>query len=144
MGHSSQIALGIAINKSNQNVLCLDGDGSFIMHMGSIAINGDLKLRNFKHIVLNNGAHGSVGGQPTVGFNISMTNIANACRYKNSFGPITQLKNLIEILPEFFSRIGPSFLEIYVDKVARDDLGRPKESPQENKLKMMNKLANLA
>lgn len=137
MGHSSQIALGIAINKPNSNVLCLDGDGAFIMHMGSIAINGILGLSNFKHIVLNNGAHGSVGGQPTVGFDINISDIAKACKYKNIFGPITSIEILREQLTSFFESKGPSLMETYVDKIARKDLGRPAESPLENRDKIM-------
>jgi phosphonopyruvate decarboxylase len=78
MGHSSQIALAIALEKPLRQVFCLDGDGSVIMHMGSLAIIGSQKVSNFKHIIINNGSHDSVGGQPTVGFSISFVNI-DAC-----------------------------------------------------------------
>ncbi|MDB5209796.1 MAG: phosphonopyruvate decarboxylase, partial [Sediminibacterium sp.] len=74
MGHASSIAMGIAMEKPQKNVYCFDGDGSVIMHMGSMAINGSMKnVYNFKHIVINNGAHDSVGGQATVGFDIDLT-----------------------------------------------------------------------
>ena len=68
MGHANQIALGIAMQKPNRRVLCLDGDGSTLMHMGSLGISGNVECNNFKHIIFNNGAHDSVGGQPTVGY----------------------------------------------------------------------------
>ncbi len=140
MGHSSQIAIGIAINKPDFNVLCIDGDGALIMHMGSMAINGSLKLNNFRHILLNNGAHGSVGGQPTVGFQTNFVKIAAACNYKNIFGPVENIDNLVSDLYNFNNKAGPNFMEIYVDKKAREDLGRPKESPVENKIKLMEKI----
>lgn len=143
MGHSSQIALSIAINKPNLNVFCLDGDGSFLMHMGSVAINGNLGLNNFNHIVLNNGSHGSVGGQPTVGFKTNLINIAKSCNYQNLYGPIDNFENLKVNLKKLLLASGPKFMEVYVDNLSRKDLGRPKESPLENKLDIMQKIKNL-
>ena len=85
MGHSSSIALGVAISNKSKKIVCLDGDGSAIMHLGSQAIISAQNPSNFVHIILNNGAHDSVGGQPTVGKNISLTSIAKACNYKEVF-----------------------------------------------------------
>lgn len=82
MGHASQIALGIALNKPDKIICCFDGDGATIMHMGSLAIVGQRAPRNYIHIVFNNGAHDSVGGQPTVGLDIDIPEIAKACGYK--------------------------------------------------------------
>ena len=81
MGHASQIALGIAINKRNTKVYCLDGDGALIMHMGGMAIIGNQNVNNYVHIVINNGAHDSVGGQKTVVLDIDLLKIAKACGY---------------------------------------------------------------
>ena len=81
MGHANQIAIGIAIQKPNRRVICLDGDGAVLMHMGSMAINGNIDCKNFKHIIFNNGAHDSVGGQPTVGLSIDFQSIAKASGY---------------------------------------------------------------
>ncbi len=82
MGHASSIGLGIAMNEKDKSVYVLDGgDGSFIMHMGAIAINGQAKVDNFRHIVFNNGSHESVGGQATVGQDINIVDIAKACGY---------------------------------------------------------------
>lgn len=132
MGHCSQIALGIALEKTDKQIYVLDGDGAVIMQMGSLAISGSEAPENFKHIVINNGAHDSVGGQPTAGFEINFQDIAKACGYKF----VSSAENETDILNEFIklkeSR-GPSFLEIKVNKGARNDLGRPTATPQQNK-----------
>ena len=141
MGHCSQIALGIAIEKKDLQVFVLDGDGAVIMQMGSLAISGSEAPENFKHIVINNGAHDSVGGQPTAGFEINFTEIAKACGYKSvsSAHDETGIKNEINKL---MNSAGPSFLEIKVSKGARKDLGRPTTSPHQNKEAFMNYLLN--
>ncbi len=132
MGHSSSIALGIALSKPNRQVYCLDGDGAVIMHMGSLAIIGTQKLKNFKHIVINNGAHDSVGGQPTAGFEIDITSIAKACGYKLALEAETT-EEIIESMKKLKNTEGPALLEIKVNKGARKDLGRPTTTPLENK-----------
>jgi len=139
MGHSSQIALGIALAKPNQQVYCFDGDGAVIMHMGSLAIIGSQSPKNFKHVVFNNGAHDSVGGQPTVGFKIDLPSIAKSCGYKKVWSAerTEEIKEKMKLLKE---SNGPSLLEIRVNKGARKDLGRPTTTPVENKQALMNNL----
>ena len=92
MGHASQIALGVAL-KSKKKIICLDGDGSFIMHMGGISTIGSLKLKNFIHIVINNYAHDSVGGQETSSVTSNLSKIALACSYNKVFPNINDKKN---------------------------------------------------
>lgn len=141
MGHASQIALGIALEKQQRQVYCFDGDGAAIMHMGAMAIIGSHTSANFKHIIFNNGCHESVGGQPTVGFSVSFTDIAKACGYKTTL----QAENLTEISQKMKilkSSDGPALLEIKVRKGARADLGRPKTSSKENKAAFMRFLAD--
>ena len=140
MGHCSQIALGISMFNEN-DVYCIDGDGSVIMHMGSLAINGTSGIRNFKHIILNNGSHESVGGQPTVGGKINFSKIAENCGYKKTkkISRYSELKNGIKWLN---SNEGPIILEIIIRNGSRKDLGRPKESPYENKVKFMKSIKN--
>lgn len=136
MGHASQIALGIAMQKKDRKVICLDGDGATLMHMGSLGIIGNIAPNNYIHIVLNNGAHDSVGGQPTVGLNVDFQNIALACGYKKVF----KVNNGIEINEAFNIAVGgggPVLIEIIVKKGARIDLGRPKSTPIQNKLSLM-------
>lgn len=141
MGHASQIALGVALAKPSRQVYCLDGDGAAIMHMGSLAIVGSQKAKNFKHIIFNNGAHDSVGGQPTAGFSVLFTAIAKACGYKIALraDSLTEIDPKMEILK---SAEGPALLEIRVRKGARKNLGRPKTSPQANKTSFMRFLAD--
>jgi len=133
MGHTSSIAMGVAIEKKDRNVFCLDGDGSVLMHMGSLAINGLRKdLQNFKHIVINNGAHDSVGGQPTVGFEIDFPKIAESCGYTlvDTASEVDEIKSK---LSKMINHKGRAFLELKVNKGAREDLGRPTKTPKENK-----------
>lgn len=132
MGHSSSIALGIALQKPNRQVIIIDGDGAAIMHMGSLAINGSTKLKNLKHIIINNGCHESVGGQPTVGNKISLPEIAKACGYKTILKAENK-EQLEESLDTLKQKEEIVFLEIKVEKGSRKDLGRPKTTPIENK-----------
>lgn len=120
MGHAIMIALGIARAQPDRKVYCLDGDGASIMHMGNMAIAGQSGCGNLTHIVFNNAAHDSVGGQPTVGGAIDLTAIAVACGYNRAGAP--------------------AFREIKIAKGARKDLGRPKEPPQANKALYMKTL----
>lgn len=132
MGHASQISLGLAL-KSKKKVICLDGDGSFIMHMGGISTVGNLKLKNFIHIVLNNYAHDSVGGQETSSKTTNLAKVAVACGYKKVFSRIKSEKILKKKIKLLSKMNGPIFLEIIVKKGSRKNLGRPKETPLENK-----------
>ncbi len=140
MGHASQITLGIAHQKQERKVFCLDGDGAVIMHMGSMAINGQQKCANFIHIVLNNGAHGSVGGQPTAGFDIDFKQVARAVGYRTILGAENE-GEVMQALRMVNKSQGPSFLEIRVNKNYRKNLGRPTVSPIENKMSFMEFLS---
>ena len=141
MGHASQIALGIALNKPDRNIYCFDGDGAVIMHMGSMGIVGEMAPKNFFHIVFNNGAHDSVGGQPTVGLNIDIPNIAACCGYKKVIS-VEKREELQEILTSLAANEGPVLLEIKVKKGSRDNLGRPTTTPIENKTALMDFIQN--
>lgn len=136
MGHASQIALGIALEKSNHKIYCFDGDGAAIMHMGSMAIIGSKHPENYIHIIFNNGAHDSVGGQPTVGLQINIPEIAKALNYKKVFS-IKDRMSLKEVLNKINGENGPIMLEIQVKKGNRKDLGRPTTTPIQNKEALM-------
>jgi len=140
MGHASQIALGIAISNPKKQVFCLDGDGSVIMHMGSLGIIGSKQLKNFKHIILNNESHDSVGGQPTVGNIINFVSLAKSCKYKNSFKVSTEIE-LKEKILKIKSEDGPILLEIMINRGNRKELGRPTKTPKENMNLFMNFLS---
>jgi phosphonopyruvate decarboxylase len=139
MGHCSQIALGIALAKQQRIVVCLDGDGASIMHMGSLAIIGACKPVNYRHILINNGCHESVGGQPTAGTVIDFCQIAIACGYNTATYVHTE-EALRQILPSFWQSHGPSFLEIRVGPVSKGKPGRPRESFWESKQQLMKYL----
>lgn len=140
MGHASQIALGVALQKPQRNVYCLDGDGAVIMHLGGMALIGHRQPRNYKHIVLNNGAHDSVGGQQTVGFYINIPEIAKNCGYQEA-RRADNLNELTDALKWLGNAEGPVLLEVRVSKGARADLGRPTTTPEQNKQKFMKHLA---
>lgn len=136
MGHASQIALGIALETNNRAVFCIDGDGASLMHLGGLGILANQQVSNYKHILLNNGVHGSVGGQPTVGFDIDFCAVANAVGYKQSI-KVKSKEELENALPKFLETEGPSLLEICVSTGFRSDLGRPQSTPAENKEALM-------
>ena len=132
MGHASQIALGIAMAQPGRRVWCFDGDGAVIMHMGSLAIIGNKSPKNFVHVVFNNGAHDSVGGQPTVGLKIDLLAIAKAVGYSHTLSADNK-GDLSVILSKAKNLDGPVLLEIKVKKGNRKDLGRPTTTPAYNK-----------
>ena len=140
MGHASQIALGIALAKQDRRVWCFDGDGASIMHMGSMAIVANKSPKNYIHVVFNNGAHDSVGGQPTVGLKIDLPAIAKAVGYPQTYS-VSSKEELEKLLTSSFlhqtSSIGPVFLEVKVKKGNRKDLGRPTTTPIQNKEALM-------
>ena len=136
MGHASQIALGIALEKTDRKVWCFDGDGACIMHMGGMAIVASKSPKNYVHVVFNNGAHDSVGGQPTVGLNIDLPAIAKAVGYPHAFS-VDNKATLSVILSEAKNLEGPVFIEIKVKKGNRKDLGRPTTTPIQNKEALM-------
>ena len=132
----SQIALGIAIAKPEKQVYCFDGDGAALMHLGNYAIAGSLAPKNLHIIVFNNGAHDSVGGQPTIGQNISLPKIAEAMNLK-SFGSIKSVAEIKRFLPEIVNSNQNTFLDIKIKKGSRKDLGRPTSTPIRNKELLM-------
>jgi phosphonopyruvate decarboxylase len=136
MGHASQIALGISLFKKNRMVYCIDGDGALLMHMGALAINANNAGGNFNHIVINNSAHDSVGGQPTVGDKIDITGLAISSGYLWA-KKVTTKEKLITLINQMKDIKGPALLEVQVKKGFRKDLGRPTISPLDNKYSFM-------
>lgn len=142
MGHSSSIALGIALNKPNTKVWCIDGDGAVLMHMGAMAVIGANNPKNLIHIVINNGAHETVGGMPTVMGEIDLAALAKACGYPNTVC-VDSLKNLDKELTAAKKRDGLTLIEVKCSIGARTDLGRPTTTALENKEKFMDYLKTL-
>lgn len=139
MGHSSSIAMGIAIQKPERKVWCIDGDGAALMHMGSLALMGSNKLTNMVHIVINNGAHETVGGMSTVADDIDLTGVAKACGYPNAVC-VDDYDALDKALIDASAKDELSFIEVKCAIGARDDLGRPTTTARENKMSFMEYL----
>ena len=136
MGLASQIALGIALAQPERRVWCFDGDGAAIMHMGSMAIVANKAPKHYVHVVFNNGAHDSVGGQPTVGLKIDLPAIAKAMGYKFTYS-VDNRADLETVLKEVYGFESLIFLEVKVKKGNRKDLGRPTTTPIQNKEALM-------
>lgn len=141
MGHASSIALGIALAKPNEHVICFDGDGALIMHLGALTNIGALAPKNFIHILFNNGAHESVGGQPTLGFGIDILAIARACGYKYVVS-VEKETEISSAISHAHYQEGPIFIEIKCGIDSRADLGRPTTTPLENRNALMRHLNN--
>ncbi len=142
MGHSSSIALGIAINKPDTKIWCIDGDGAVLMHMGSMALMGANTPKNMVHIVINNGAHETVGGMPTVAEKINLVEIAKACGYPNA-ACVDNFNDLDKELEKAKKRNELSFIEVKCSIGARENLGRPTTTARENKEKFMGYISQL-
>ena len=132
MGHSSSIALGVAINKPQKKIWCIDGDGAVLMHMGSMAVIGVNSQDNLVHIVINNSAHETVGGMPTVAGKINLVSIAKSCGYSNAVC-VDSFETLDQELKAAKTRKTLSFIEVKCSIGAREDLGRPTTTAIENK-----------
>lgn len=142
MGHSSSIALGIAVNKPGTKIWCIDGDGAALMHMGAMAVIGAHSPNNMVHIIINNGAHETVGGMPTVADSIDLSGIAKACGYPNTVC-VDSFEDLDRELTAAKQRNGLSLIEVKCSIGARDDLGRPKSAAIENKQNFMEYIGQL-
>ena len=144
MGHCSSLALGIAKANPDINIYCIDGDGSMIMHMGSLSMVGQQMPKNFKHILINNFVHESVGGQNTASNIINFDLLSKSMNYKN-YSFANNESTLIQMLNDFNQHsVGPSFFEIQVKPGSRGDLGRPTTTPEQNKLDLMSRIDELS
>ena len=140
MGHSSSIALGVAINKPNQRIWCVDGDGAALMHMGAMAVIGANQPKNLIHVVVNNSAHETVGGMPTVAGSVNLVGIAKACGYPYAVC-VNCFEDLDKELEAAKERGALSLIEAKCSIGARDDLGRPTTTALENKQAFMKYLS---
>ena len=116
MGHASSVALGIAMEKPDRHVVVLDGDSAVMMHMGAMTMVSKLSIPNFMHIVLNNGAHESVGGQPSAGHLIDFTAIADACGYATVHHPVTTEAELVDAIKILKGYGRASFIDCRIHK----------------------------
>ena len=142
MGHASSIAMGIAMIKKDSKIWCIDGDGAALMHMGAMAVMGANSPKNVVHIVLNNGAHETVGGMPTVAGKVDLTQIAEGCGYPAVYS-VDTVEELERVLKEVKKANELSFIEVKTAIGSRADLGRPTTTAMENKENFMEYLGEL-
>ena len=142
MGHSSSIAMGVAVQKPEKKIWCLDGDGAVLMHMGAMAVIGGHSPKNLVHIVINNGAHETVGGMPTVAGGIDLVAIAKACGYPMAVC-VDSVEELDAALNTARAKNELCFIEVKCAIGARSDLGRPTTTPIENRDGFMRCLSEL-
>lgn len=143
MGHASSIALGIASQKEQTTVWCIDGDGAALMHMGALAVIGACRPDNLVHIVIDNEAHETVGGMPTVSPVIQLAGIARDCGYAYT-AEIDTMEALVSELKAARDRKQLTFLQVHCALGSRKDLGRPTTTPKQNKAAFMKRLAEEA
>lgn len=136
MGHASSIAMGIAMIKKDSKIWCIDGDGAALMHMGAMAVLGAKSPENVVHIVINNAAHETVGGMPTVAGVVDLVQIAKGCGYQEVYS-VDNFEKLDGILRKVKETNGLSFVEIKAAIGSRNDLGRPTTTAKENKENFM-------
>lgn len=141
MGHASSIALGLAYGQPSRTVYCLDGDGAMVMHMGSMVTIAKSGLKGFKHVLLNNASHDSVGGQPTGLGEAGMVSVATSLGYRYA-DSVSQKEHLEDAIKRFQEAEGPAFLEIKLEVGTRSNLGRPTTAPDENKNEFMRFLGS--
>ena len=139
MGHASSIALGVALQKPDRKIWCIDGDGAALMHMGALAVIGSRCPENLVHIVINNEAHETVGGMPTAASSVSLAAAASACGYPYAVC-VRDFASLDAELNAAKKRRALTFIEVKSSIGAREDLGRPTTTALENKINFMNYL----
>jgi phosphonopyruvate decarboxylase len=137
MGHANQIATGIAANLPKKRIVCLDGDGSLLMHLGSMVISS--KYKNMLHILLNNKSHDSVGGQPTPVDKVNFSDLAKSCGYEISRDKVS-FDKISKTIKDCINKRKSSFIEIVCDKGHRNNLSRPNKNLKLRKIKFMKQI----
>lgn len=142
MGHAGMIALGVALEKPEYTVWCLDGDGAALMHMGGLAVERRRNAANLIHVLLNNGAHESVGGMPVAGGKLRFQPVAEALGFDCQTADSAEaLRSLLPVLRASGGK-GPRFVELLLCQGSRADLGRPAQTPRENLRGLMHTLGS--
>ena len=134
MGHTSSVALGYSLS-SKKKTVCIDGDGSFLMHLGAIKTAGTFANKNFKYILLNNNSHDSVGGQNTHASDINFEKLSKSLGFKK-FYSIKDDKNLKKNIQNFLNGNSLGFLEVKVSNSKIKKLPRPTDLIKIKKLFM--------
>ena len=134
MGHTASVALGYSLS-TKRKTICIDGDGSLLMHLGSIKTAGTFANKNFKYILLNNNSHDSVGGQNTHSNDVNFEKLSKSLGFKR-FYSINNDKNLDNDIQNFLKDKNLSFLEVKVSNSKIKKLPRPTDLIKIKKLFM--------
>lgn len=140
MGHVSSVGLGIALAKPEQKVVVFDGDAAAVMHMGALATNCRYKAGNMIHIVLNNGVNESVGGQPSAGYVVNLTEIAAACGYRTPGHAVETKEELQAIVKDYKKEEMPLFIDVHVRQGIRSDMPKLNIDHKAQKIALMETL----
>ncbi len=110
MGKASSVALGIAIAQPDRKVVCLDGDGSLLMNLGSLVTIAGSSPANLVHFVFEDGAYFTTGGQPVPGSGrFDLAGMARDAGFAESY-EFSDLEDLASELPQIMERAGPVFV----------------------------------
>ena len=144
MGHASSVALGMAMAAPDRQVVCLDGDAAAIMHMGALTMPSRYRVPNFLHVVLNNGMHESVGGQPSAGHSVDLTAVASACGYEVVGGPVSAPEDVVKAVVDLCARDGAAFLDVRIRSGMRPDMPGLEVDPKKMRDDLMGEIASPA
>jgi phosphonopyruvate decarboxylase len=139
MGSASAFALGLALTRPERRVYVVDGDGAALMRLGNLASIGAFAPRNLFHLVLDNEAHDSTGGQSTVSRGVAFAAIAQACGYARSTGS-DEPAELAAALAAHRSDSGPALMHFRIRTGVMSGLGRPTVKPPEVRERLMRQL----
>jgi phosphonopyruvate decarboxylase len=139
MGHASSIATGISNRISSKKVICIDGDGAMLMHMGALVTSA--KSKNLIHIVINNGVHDSVGGQQISSSTLDLARIASDVGYEHT-AKVHCLEKFAETVALLLKSEGSSFIEVITVPGSRKDLARPEGALSNRRKAFMLQLGN--
>ena len=140
MGHVSSVGLGLALAKPEKRIVVFDGDAAAVMHMGALATNCRYHAGNMIHIVLNNGVNESVGGQPSAGYVVNLTEIAAACGYRTPGHAVETKEELQAIIRNFVQGNMPLFIDVHVRQGIRSDMPKLNIDHKAQKEALMNNL----
>ena len=138
MGHASMIALQIAVEKPDRKVWCLDGDGASLMHLGALPLIGRKRPGNLFHVVINNGAHDTVGGMPVCSGSLNIAALASASGYAHVLTADSESELDLALAEAASCASGPFMIEVRCACGSRGNLGRPTTSPVVNRNDLMS------
>jgi phosphonopyruvate decarboxylase len=143
MGHADAFGLGVSIDHPDLEVIVLDGDGAALMHLGNLATIGAFGGRGYRHIILDNAAHATTGGQPTVSPGVSFVDLAMALGYAAAASS-TEFSTIGEAIAWLRGTSGPALLHAPIVATTRTNLPRVGVAPPDQKLRLRKTITRSA